>query len=342
MHRTRPSQLIFTLLAALFAFSTFSCQVQAIRPSSAEDDFLRSIDEIEPAQLGQGEKLNVVTTTNIVFDILKNVGREYVELETLIPRGADPHAYAPSPGDLRTLVQANLVFINGVDLEESLHPTLAEIAGDTVIVSLSEGLALMSFGEAEQAGEDEHDNDDYDHRGQDPHVWLDPLNVQAWTRNAAQSLSTIDPARADNYQINADAYVEELDQLHTWIAQRLDDIPSDQRKLVTDHRALGYFAARYDFELVATVIPAYSTAAEPSPRELGELIETIEAESVQAIFVGSNVNTSLAERVAEDIGIQVVPLYIGTLSPEDGPAADYISMMKYNVVAISAALSKND
>jgi ABC-type Zn uptake system ZnuABC Zn-binding protein ZnuA len=342
MRRTQPSQLLFSLLAALLTLSTPGCQVQDSRPSSAEADFLQAIEEIEPAQLEKGEKLRVVTSTNIVFDTLKHVGGESIELEALIPRGADPHAYEPSPGDLRKLVQADLVFLNGVDLEEPIHPTLAEISNETVILSLSEELELMSFREAENAEQDEHTDEEHDHRGQDPHVWLDPLNVQAWTRRAAQALSATDPARAESYQSNADAYIEQLEQLHTWIDQQFKDLPPDRRKLVTDHRALGYFAVRYDFKLVATVIPAYSTTAEPSARELAQLVETIEAESVQAIFVGSNVNTTLAKRVAEDTGIKVVPLYIGTLSLEGGPAADYVSMMKYNVEAISAALSENN
>ncbi len=342
MHRTRSALLKYTILTALFALSTIGCQAQNGNPASAEAAFLDPISGIEPAQLEQGKPLYVVGSTNIVFDTLTNVGGDLIELDALIPRGADPHAYEPSPGDLRKLVRADLVFINGVDLEEPLHPTLSEISSDTVIVSLSQGLSLMSFGEIEHSDEDIDDGEEHDHVGQDPHVWLDPLNVLAWTQNAAQVLAAIDPDRADQYRSNADAYSAELEDLHAWIQQRLVDIPANHRKLVTDHRALGYFAARYDFELVATVIPAYSTAAEPSARELSELIEAIEAESVQAIFVGSNVNTTLAERVAEDTGIQVVPLYIGTLSPLDGPAGDYIAMMKYNVEAISAALSRSN
>lgn len=342
MHRTFTTPLKLIIPAALLALSAIGCQVHGESPASVETAFLTPIAELAPVQREADRKLNVVASTNIVFDTLLNVGGEHIELEALIPRGADPHAYEPSPGDLRKLVQADLVFINGVDLEESLHPTLAEISNDTVIVSLSEGLSLLSFAETEHADEEEHDDAEHDHGGQDPHVWLDPLNVQAWTQNAAQALSAIDPGQADRYQANADAYLQELDQLHALIEERLADIPADNRKLVTDHRALGYFADRYDFELVATVIPAYSTAAEPSARQLGQLVETIEAESVQAIFVSVNVNTTLAERVAEDTGVQVVPLYIGTLSPPAGRAGDYIALMKYNVEAIDAALSEDN
>lgn len=337
MHHALKLTLAFSLLSCVLAFAVSGCAPQQGAPVSGEDAFLTTIAEVSPIELQPGEKLRVVATTNIVFDVLENVAGGLVELEALIPRGADPHVYEPSPGDLRKLTQADLVFINGVDLEEPLHPTLSEISSDTVIVSLSEGLTLMSFNEPEHAEEDE--DGDHDHGGLDPHIWLDPLNVQAWALNAADALSTIDPGRADRYLSNAGSYAHKLEDLHHWIEQQLTDVPADKRKLVTDHRALGYFATRYSFELIATVIPAYSTAAEPLARELGELVNTIEAESVQAIFVGSNANTTIAKRIAEDTGIHVVPLYIGTLSSADGPAGNYIEMMKYNVEAIASALS---
>lgn len=228
------------------------------------------------------------------------------------------------------------MFINGVGLEEPLHPTLSEIAPDSVIVSLSEGLTLQSF--TDIGGESEPDGQAHDGAGMDPHVWLDPLNVQDWARNAARALSAADPAHSTQYQSNAADYVQHLLELHDWIQGQVSTIPLESRKLVTDHRALGYFAVRYGFELVAAVIPAYSTAAEPSARELGQLIERIDTEAAQAIFVGSNVNSTLARRVAEDSGIQVVPLYIGSLSPPGGPASSYIEMMKYNVEAITTTL----
>jgi ABC-type Zn uptake system ZnuABC Zn-binding protein ZnuA len=333
-----------TTLALPLTMLITACSTPSSDSVSMEAAFLRSIDELQPIEQLEDEYLNVVATTNIVFDVVKSVGGELIQVEALIPRGADPHAYEPSPGDLQTLVQADLVFINGVNLEEPLHATFSEIAKDTVIVSLSEGLTLQSFGgdEHEERDGDEAEEHDQQHEGSDPHVWLDPVNIQSWTLNAARALASLDPANADQYQTNAEAYLQQLEELDTWIQEQVSEIPINQRKLVTDHQALGYFAARYDFELIATVIPAYSTAAEPSARELGELVDVIQAESVRAIFVGTNVNTNLAERVAEDTGIQVVPLYIGTLSAEEGPAGTYLAMMSFNVEAIAAALNSGE
>jgi ABC-type Zn uptake system ZnuABC Zn-binding protein ZnuA len=340
MQRPHNHTVVPLTLALLIALALSGCSPQSPTRPSGEEAFLTSTNAVEPIELPTSEKLNVVASTNIIFDILQNVGGESIQLEALIPRGADPHAYEPSPGDLRKLAQADLVFINGVGLEEPLYPTLSEIAGDTLIISLSEGLPLLSFAEQASTGEETHSDDDHEHAGMDPHVWLDPINVRTWVANTAAVLSVADPARADRYRQNASIFSRALDELNASIQETIAEIPVENRKLVTDHRALGYFAARYNFDLISTVIPAYSTAAEPSARELADLVETIASESVQAIFVGSNVNTTLAERVAADTGIQVVPLYIGTLGPLNGPAGSYMEMMEYNVDAITTALTR--
>jgi ABC-type Zn uptake system ZnuABC Zn-binding protein ZnuA len=342
MHRTNKLLKNFLLLTLPIALLITSCAPQVRNPVQTSEAFILSVDDLQPIDHAADEKLNVVATTNIAFDVVKNVGGDRIQLEALIPRGADPHAYEPSPSDLQKLALADLVFINGVDLEEPLHPTLSELADETRIISLSENLTLQSFSERDNGHKDDFEAQAHDHTGADPHVWLDPLNIQVWTQNAADALSAVDPANTNQYQGAAAVYLDELEGLNTWILEQIAEIPVDQRKLVTDHRALGYFASRYEFELIATVIPAYSTAAEPSARELGDLVDVIEDESVRAIFVGTNVNTNLADRVAQDTGIQVIPLYIGTLSPPEGPAGSYLAMMKYNVEAIVTALGPSD
>ncbi|MGD2057440.1 MAG: metal ABC transporter substrate-binding protein [Anaerolineales bacterium] len=336
MRKKHPAPIEAFLLALLAVLAIAGCTPQAENHALVDEAFLSEPAEINPVDLEAGSRLKVVATTNIVQDVVSNVAADLIELEALIPRGADPHAYEPTPGDLRKLARADLVFLSGVGLEQPLYATLSEIAADSVIVSLSEGIPLQSFDNVE--GVDSPDGEAHIEGGMDPHVWMDPLNVQTWIRNASEALSAADPAHSARYQSNAADYDKRLLELHAWIEEQVSTIPPENRKLVSDHRALGYFSARYGFELVATVIPGYSTAAEPSARELGRLMESIDAESAQAIFVGSNVNSTLAQRVAEDSGIQIVPLYIGSLSQPEGPAGSYIEMMKYNVKAITNAL----
>ena len=336
MQRIRQHK-IPRILAALAVFWLALAAGCAPRPAADEDAFLVRVSDIQPLSPQPGRKLSVVATTNLVFDTLRVVGGDLINLQAILPTGADPHAYEPTPGDLRILADADLVFINGIDLEQMLHPALAEIASRTPVISLSERIEPLSFAQSDN----DHDRASDIHNeiaGQDPHVWLDPNNVMSWVATAADALSAADPQHSDQYRQNASVYNRSIETLHNWILSQVSRIEPADRKLVTDHRALGYFTERYDFELVAAVIPAYSTAAEPSARELTELLQIIRSEHVMVIFVGTDVSTTIASRIAEDTGARVVPLYTGALSPPDGPAGTYLEMMKYNVETITKNL----
>jgi len=159
-----------------------------------------------------------------------------------------------------------------------------------------------------------------------------------WTQNIEYALSAADPANARTYQANADLYRRYLEQLDTWIKERVDEIPAGDRKLVTDHDTFGYFADHYGFELVGTVIPGVSTLSEPSARDLAALEDAIRSLNTKAIFVGNTVNPSLAQQVANDTGTQLVFVYSDSLSAAGEPGDSYLNFMKYNVNAIVSAL----
>ena len=167
---------------------------------------------------------------------------------------------------------------------------------------------------------------------------MDPGNVMQWAGNIAEALAAQDPANADDYMARAAAYQAELAALDEWIVAQVNTIPEGQRQLVTDHDALGYFAARYGFEVVGAVIPGTSTVSEASAAEIAELEAAIADLGVAAIFVGTTVSDDLAARVAADTGVELVALYTGALSGPDGPAGSYLEMMRFNVAAIVAAL----
>jgi ABC-type Zn uptake system ZnuABC Zn-binding protein ZnuA len=323
--------------------------------------------------------LNVVASTTIIGDVVDQIGGDKISLTVLLPVDADPHSFEPAPRDVAASEEADLVFINGLGLEESLEDLLESSAGD-VLVELSAGIETLEFGhehegddhhgegedhegedhaeegedhehegeDHEEEGEDhEHEGEDHeeegeehahDHAGADPHVWMDPRNVIVWADTIAEALSQADPDNADFYRANAAAYTAELQELHSWIISQLEAIPLDHRLMVTDHHAFGYFAAAYQFEVVGTIISGYSTLAEPSAQELAALEDEIMAFNVPAIFVGTTVNPALAAQVAEDTGVQLVPLYTGSLSAADGPAPTYIEMMRYDLNAIVEAL----
>ncbi len=286
-------------------------------------------DDLQPADLDQGEKLRVVATTSIIADVLANVGGEDIEVTSLLAIDTDPHAYEPAPQDLKAISEAHVVMINGLGLEASLEGALTNAAGDVPFLSLSEEIEARTLG-----------SDDDHLGGEDPHVWFDPLIVILWVDRAATAFSALDPAGTEDYQERSEEYQAQLGELDLWIQEQVGGLRQENRLLLTDHLVFGYFADRYGFEMLGAVIPTFSSATEPSAREIAELEEKISTFDVPAIFVGSTFSPVLANRVAEDTGVLLVPLFTGSLSEPEGPAGNYLDFMRYNVSAIVGALSQ--
>lgn len=283
-----------------------------------------------PASKPEDGKLHVVATTTLVGDVVGVVGGEAIDLAVLLPVGAEPHGYQSSPQDLARLAQADLVFVNGLELEESLMPILASAVAEDKIIPVSEGVEAIELGGETEAGEHEH--------GLDPHTWTDPNNVMVWVDNIANVLATADPTQAADYRSRAEAYKQELVALDGWIRQQAASIPENNRKLITDHAVFGYFAHRYGLEQVGAIIPGFSTLAEPSAQELAGLEDAIRRLGVKAIFVGTTVSPNLASRVAADTNTHLIPIYTDSLSEEGGPAATYLDFMRHNVEAFVRGL----
>ena len=351
MSRT-PLSIIFTVCSIVLAACSNTASTQTLLEEQGQErgfgyveEFLTATSDLSPVGLGEGEKLRVIATTNIVADVVRTIGGDAIELTALIPLGADPHTYQPTPRDYQAMADAHAIFINGLGLEESIHGTLEQVAEEVSIVSLTEGIEPRHVGvdeNHEHEGESEASEHEVDlhPEGIDPHVWFDPFNIMIWAENAAQAMGALDPINTDLYGDNAGKYIETLADLHAWIEGEVTQLPEGNRELVTDHLTFGYFAQRYGFEMIGAVIPGYSTAAEPSARELASLEDAILALDVKALFVGITVNPRLAERVAEDTGVVLVALYSGSLSEPGGNAGTYLELMRYNVNAIVEALRR--
>lgn len=278
----------------------------------------------------RGDKLAVVATTTIVGDVVAQVGGDAIDLTVLLPVGADPHVFDPSPQDMAKVTDAGVIFANGAGLEAFLERLLENAGGDAEVVEVSAGVTFIE-------GED-HDEAEHPHEGVDPHTWTDPNNVLRWVDTVEAALVLHDPAHAAEYKANADAYRAQLCELDAWVRGQVAAIPAENRKLVTDHETFAYFAQRYGFEQVGAVVPGYSTAAQPSARDLAALEDRIRAYGVKAVFVGSTVNPALAQRVSEDTGVKLVFLYTGSLTAPGGEADSYLSYVKYNVGAMVEGL----
>jgi len=286
-----------------------------------------------PSQQADG-KLQVVATTTFIGDVVGRIAGDLVDLTVLLEPGQNPHAYQPTPQDMVRVSNADLIFANGLGLEGFLDVLLKGADASGAVVVVNEGNPELITGVQEEGS---ISGDPDNHSGQDPHVWFDPNLVSYWTDQIASALAIKDPENAAIFRGNAASYRKELTQLDSWIQAQVEKIPPENRELVTDHTSLGYFSARYGFVQIGAVIPALTTEAETSGQQLADLIETIRTHQVNAIFVGVDFDPTLAQRVADETGIPLVPLYFGSLS-DGSPAGTYLTFMRTNVQTIVDAL----
>lgn len=354
-----PPGNLLTLLTVLLLCLT-ACATPSAAPitapsqeqsEDAEHNSEAELPAITPLTFAAGEKVHIMTTTTLIADVVTQVGGDHVVVNSLIGPGVDPHSFSATPQDVRNLSEAQIIFINGLHLEESMESLWVELESGAPIVAVNIDVPTIQFGanpgkqsqevtpETNKKQENAASEGEGDlHEGVDPHTWQSVSNVKIWVENIEQALSELDPANAAAYAENAEAYQQTLGQLDADVYAQVALIPEENRKLVTDHETFGYFALEYDFDVIGAVIPSLSTSAEPSAQMLAALQDQIQATGVKVIFIGATVNPDQAQQLAADLGIQVVPLFSDALSAADGPAATYIDFMRYNVNAIVNAL----
>lgn len=324
---------MFSLLGVIILIAALVGACGGTAPEGVEEQ-VRDVTEVERVPLGSGEKLQVVATTNIVGDVVSQVGGDEIALTTLMEIGVDPHSYVPTPAGTAAIHDGHVVFANGAGLEADLEEMFESAGGDAVQVYLSQELEHRASGEGPAEADHDHGPEE---EGLDPHAWFDVQNVIHWAETIEQTLSALDPANAEAYRANAAAYVEELEDLDAWVVEQVATIPQANRKLVTNHPAFGYFADRYGLEQVGAVYPV-SPSAEPSAQDIAALQDAILEYGVPAVFTESTVNPKLAQQVAQDTGVELVALYSGSLGGPGSGAESYIALIRYDVKAIVDAL----
>ncbi len=243
----------------------------------------------------------VIATTPILGDLVRQVGGDEINVEVLIPLGADPHDFEPSAAQAARLRDASLIVANGLGLEERLESALDGAEKDGVpvfdVAEQLDPLVLSPADEAKPSEEDDHDHghdhdaekepaqeEAHNHGAEDPHVWLDPERMATAASLVATQLAATTGLDAAPFQQRAATYADAARAAETEARALLAGLPADQRKLITNHDALGYFAQRFNLEVIGTVIPGGSTLAEPSAADLSDLVALIEANNVKAIF----------------------------------------------------------
>jgi manganese/iron transport system substrate-binding protein len=272
--------------------------------------------------------LNVVATTTIIGDVVRIVGGDRINLVVLLPIGADPHTYEPRPLDVAAIQESDILFLNGLELEHSLEPIIAANAKGQVI-EVSNGVTVLPFSATEG---------DNEHAAGDPHTWMDPNNIKIWVENIEKALSQKDPAGVEIFQKNAAAYLEQLTALDGWISDEINQLPVENRKLITDHQSLGYFTNRYGMTQVGLILPSLSTNASASAADIAKVEEVINQFGIHTIFIEMGANDNLASQIAQDTGAAVNRIFTGSLGTIQSGAGSYLDFMRFNVAVIVEGL----
>jgi ABC-type Zn uptake system ZnuABC Zn-binding protein ZnuA len=293
---------------------------------------LAACQPVEPvAQSSEGQTaLKVIAAETFLADIAQNVAGDRLKIEALMPIGVDPHGFEPTPTDVAKITDSQVLIVSGAGFEAFLDELLKNAGGQRVVIEAATGLASRQLHAGEIA--------DPDHAG-DPHFWLDPNNVIKYVENIRDGLSKADPDGTATYKANAEAYIVKLKELDRWITDRVRAVPEAHRKLVTNHESFGYFADRYGFQIIGTVMPSVSTGSAPSAQQLAQLIDHIKSTGAKAIFLETGTNPQLAQQVAREAGVTAVTeLYSHSITEAGGAAPTYLDMLKFNTAAIVAAL----
>ncbi|QEA38141.1 metal ABC transporter substrate-binding protein [Pistricoccus aurantiacus] len=288
----------------------------------------------------EAKPIPVVASFSVLADMIEQIGGDHVEVTSLVGPDSDSHAYSPSPRDARRIKQAQLVVFNGLQLEGWMARLLE--AGDYggVKVIASQGVATREDIEVEQEGHAAHAHDDHHHGDADPHAWLDAQRGKQYVINIRDGLIEADPAHAADYRKQADAYLAELETLDQEIHRLIETIPENQRLVVTNHDAFGYFGDAYGIRFLSPL--GINTAAAPSARVMAQLIDTLREQGVKALFHENITNPSLIDQLAEESGLPIAgTLYSGALARE-GEASHYSGMLRHNTRVIHEALGNTE
>ena len=274
-----------------------------------------------------GDRLQVTTSTGIIADIVRKVTGDLAVVRPVVPDTADPHTYASTPREIAQLQSSDLLITVGANLEQftegaAWRRTLRE-AGVPHLELASE-IELIKRDIVIDHGDHVHDL-----REGDPHIWLDPIIAIDIVELVRRELERIAPAHAPSFAANAARYTAELRQLHWEIERDLAAIPSERRKLIVSHDSYSYFARRYGFEVIGYVTRADN--AEPSARDIAELLELLERERVRVVFKEPTMGARLLEQVAQEAGVPVGTL-MGDAFTRD--VTTYLDLMRHNVRSI--------
>ncbi|MBS4223554.1 metal ABC transporter substrate-binding protein [Lederbergia citrea] len=287
-----------------------------------------------PPPKAKDGKLKIVTTYSVIYDIVKNVGGDAVEVESLAPIGSDPHQYDPLPADVQKTTDADVVFYNGLNLETggAWFANMIETAGkggkDAPVFKISEGVEPMYLKSGGHEGEE------------DPHAWLAVSNGIKYAENVKEALIKVDPDRKEIYEKNAADYIAQLEKLHEDITKKMNEIPKEKRLLVSSEGAFKYFSAAYGFE--AHYIWEINSHKEGTPEQLKAIVDFIREHDIKALFVETSVDPRSMETVSKETGVPIIgKIFTDSIGKPGTDGDTYIKMIEWNANIIHKGLTEN-
>ena len=278
----------------------------------------------QPSPSAPAGSLRVVATTSVLADFVRQVGGNRVEVDSLVPKGGEVHTFDPAPSDAARIESADLLVMNGLGLDDWLLTFAEEVgAGGLPVIELAEGLDEVTYIE----GREDH--------AHNPHLWMNPTYAAIYVDRIRLKLIEMDTAGQADYDVNADAYEEQLAELDDWASHQFDALPPENRRIVSFHDAFPYFAARYGIEIVGVVVDA--PGQEPSAGEVAQLIDAIRQSGARAILAEEQFSDDLARTIAEEADAALVSdLYTDSLG--DAPLDSFDAILRWDVERIVEAL----
>lgn len=276
-----------------------------------------------PAFLGAQ---NILTTTSVLRDMAQHIAPDHCRVETIVPRGMDPHIYEPTPSDIDLVLASDLIFMNGLRLEGWLDKIISNAGRHGKKVIVTEGITPITSLEYESAP--------------DPHAWMDLSLGLTYLKNMRKALVELMPRHADEIQQKYDTYIREMRDVHEWTREQIQSIPAENRVLITSHDAFQYFGRAYGMELHAAL--GLSTDADVKTGDVLNITRLLESSAIPAIFIESTINPKLLEQIASDYNVVIGgELYADALSSQNGPAGTYLDLFRHNVNTITQALTRS-
>ncbi|GMU40952.1 MAG: ABC transporter substrate-binding protein [Chloroflexota bacterium] len=297
----------------------------------------------EPAE---ADRLRVVTSLPLLAEFASRVGGEAVEVSSIVPLGVDEHSYQPPTTVARDIAQADVVFVNGYGLEETVLGLIVNNVRDGVpVVPAARGLTPLEADHDHEHGEDAHAEEEHAeevdttgldpavHAEGDPHFWLAAANTVAYVETIRDALIAADAANEAGYRERADVLVTELRALDEEVRAALAVVPEDRRKIVVFHNAFAYFAEAYGFEVFESVAPA-NPNQQASAQEIAGIIRSVREAGVPALYAEPQFSAQTLEAIAAETGTRVLVLH--SIPGEDVPT--YAELMRANAAALVAGL----